>query len=654
MLDEVRAASRFGPPTRPPRPGRRPSGRSGDWPAPTPAVPAAQLVYTTSHGGRTVYQLTGSSTRIGRKDDNEIVLSCAKISKHHAVIDRDDHGYWLRDRNSSNGVKLNDVYISQAVPLTDGDKIQVGSIYLYFQYVNGPAARAAATPMTAAAPVTAPSASAATATDPATAAHQDESSLQDNMENVRLVTILPNEDKGNESVTIHDRKPAVERPDFPVVSEIHDIETLKEDYEKLRLAYELSKLSYTSNIDEHFKHMLDLMFSVLPVDRGVVLLVDRKAGMLSASQVKLRQGTGQERRHILLSNTILNKVYKSRKTYVTTDAIEDPYLGKSKSIAKGQIRSVICVPVIAHEEVLGIVHLDSRDRINTFAEKDLKLVTTIINQTALQIENSILFAKLQTETRVTEQLKRFLPPPVVKQMVQQQKAISKGGRELTATIVFADIRGFTALSEKASPAEVFDLLNDYFERLVQIVFKYNGVVDKFIGDALMCAFGTLVDDVHADPRPAVLNSVHAALEFKTAIDALNRDRQRAGKVPIAVGIGLNTGTLISGFMGSSQRLEFTCIGDTVNLASRLCSAAAPDQVLISGETAAYIKGKIDLRYVESRQFKGKEQATNVYEVLGVLGDGMMDQVSELSQQTNSSANSGVAAAAAAATATVPA
>jgi adenylate cyclase len=186
------------------------------------------------------------------------------------------------------------------------------------------------------------------------------------------------------------------------------------------------------------------------------------------------------------------------------------------------------------------LHLDSQDRINAFADKDLQLVKSISNQTAIAIENCKLLQDIEKEVQVRENLGRFLPPHVVDRCIDRgEEPIRKGGRQTHGTILFADIRGFTELSEKKSPQEVVDLLNDFFERLVQIVFKYDGVLDKYIGDCLMAAFGTLPGQEENAPLKAVL----AAMEFRKAIDEMNEDRQRLGKEPVSIGVGLNTGQL---------------------------------------------------------------------------------------------------------------
>ncbi|KAI9096052.1 hypothetical protein DFS34DRAFT_151005 [Phlyctochytrium arcticum] len=606
----------------------------------------ARLIYVTKFGGKTEFPLFGEETTLGRKDDNNIALPCAKISKYHAVIKRGENGYFIRDRNSSNGIKINDKLIPNTPQLLhDSDKLDIGSFTLFFQDEfssedghddddersegrsplspqagdedysaeskhnnevtvledyerrgsNDSAAsrrsnsddkadetialQSTSVPKTQPSVAMPPRSSTLGPVRKPTATRRSRMSrLSQRMSSIaaangwddpnndwssvsgsstrndrssgtrgehrwtNLVTILPSDQKYEESVTIRAELSATSADtDFRKCQDVTDMATLKEDYEKLRLAYELSKV-FTTNITEALSKSCELMFEILPVDRAVVLLVDDDTKMLGTHYVKVREGKGYDKKEICLSSTILRKVYHSRKCLITSDAFEDPMLSKQASVKVGQIRSVICVPLIAHSKVLGILHLDSRDRINTFSKKDLSLVLTISTQTAMAIENSLLVKEMQHKARLTENLSRFLPPHVVSKMTSAAKggmdSIKRGGgRDVVGTILFADIRGFTQLSEKSLPSEVVSLLNDYFERLVRIVFKYSGVVDKYIGDALMAAFGTLE---HEGPD-AEYRAVCAALEFKEAIDDMNEERAKGGKEAIAVGIGLNTG-----------------------------------------------------------------------------------------------------------------
>ncbi|TPX68190.1 hypothetical protein SpCBS45565_g03266 [Spizellomyces sp. 'palustris'] len=575
---------------------------------------AARLVYMTKFGGKTDFPLVREETTIGRKDDNHIALPCAKISKYHAVVKRGEHGYYIRDRNSSNGIKINEKLISSAPQLLkDGDKIDIGTFTLYFQDEfledGGQAQRNSYEPASPLSPTA--------STVNGTLTRRPSSLTEEEYRFTKLVTILPSDQKYEESVTIRAEMSATTADtDFRRCQDVADMATLKEDYEKLRLAYELSKV-FTTNVTEALSKSCELMFEILTVDRAVVLLVDDDTNMLGTHYVKVREGKGYDKKEICLSSTILRKVYHSRKCLITSDAFEDPMLSKQASVKVGQIRSVICVPLIAHSKVLGILHLDSRDRINTFSKKDLSLVLTISTQTAMAIENSMLIKEIQLKARLTENLSRFLPPHVVSKMTSAKgmEGVTRGGgRDTVGTILFADIRGFTQLSEKSTPSEVVSLLNDYFERLVNIVFKYSGVVDKYIGDALMAAFGTLE---HEGPD-AEYRAVCAALEFKQAIDDMNEERAKVGNEPISIGIGLNTGELLTGFIGSPQRLEYTCIGDTVNTSSRICSMASVNQVLISQSTFDAITGRVEVVPVGLRMFKGKVKEVMVWEAIGIL------------------------------------
>jgi adenylate cyclase len=229
--------------------------------------------------------------------------------------------YYLKDRNSPNGVRVNNIMIDPSTPhkLRDGDKVTIGTIDLTFQDE--------------------------THTD------SDKQAKDTENDNTKLVTILPSEKRFEETMTISAELEADTDLDFRKVDEVRDVNTLREDYEKLRLAYELSKISLTNDITPLLAKSMDLMFEILPVDRGVVLLVDENTGNLSTHYVKLREGKSNEGKEILLSSTILRKVSESKVSVITRDAFEDPMLGKAASVKYGQIRSVICVPLIAHNKV---------------------------------------------------------------------------------------------------------------------------------------------------------------------------------------------------------------------------------------------------------------------------------------------------------------
>lgn len=563
--DPLRAPNRLG--RNPPSPSQviipegRSEGRSG---------PQAKIVYVSPDGMETDFTLEGPTT-VGRHPSNEIRLNDREISKHHALIEERAGEWWIRDRQSANGTYVNNRRVREA-RLRHGDELLLGSMRLSFRFESPEHSRG---------------------------------SVRD------LVTILPQDPPG--ATQIH-AKFEGDDLDFRPASEVSDFEVLKRDYEKLRLTHELSRIGLTTDIKELLTKTMDVVFGMLPADNGVIMLVDEDTHTLVPHTVRQRSGDAGVH-EILLSSTIVNAALRERASVLSSDAFLDPRFSGAQSIIAHGIRAAMCVPLVAHDKVLGIMHLDSRERVGAFTEKDLQLLKAIATQTAIAIENVRLLRQVEQEAQTRGQLSRFLPPHVVEEMVKGAgRPIQKGGREVEATVVFCDIRGFTALSESSGPQEVVELLNEYFECLVDIVFKRHGVLDKFIGDALMASWGTLEGQ---DTRSSAFEAVAAAIEFRDAIRELNLEREERGLLPIRMGVGVNTGRLVAGYMGAKRRLEFTVIGDTVNTASRVCGIAEGDQVLLSEATQRHVADRIEARYLGARQVKGRERNVGVYEATRV-------------------------------------
>jgi adenylate cyclase len=184
-----------------------------------------------------------------------------------------------------------------------------------------------------------------------------------------------------------------------------------------------------------------------------------------------------------------------------------------------------------------------------------------------------------------------------------------GGVNQTITVLFADIRGFTAFSEKANPEKIVGLLNRYFTAMTEIIFDHGGSLDKYIGDELMALFGA----PNATPEDAG-NAVRAAVAMQQRLGPLNDGLAADGYARIAIGIGMHTGEATVGYIGSERRSEYTAIGDTVNLASRLQSNAAGGKILISEATARAAGGLFPLKIREPMAVKNRLQPVNLFEV----------------------------------------
>jgi adenylate cyclase len=210
---------------------------------------------------------------------------------------------------------------------------------------------------------------------------------------------------------------------------------------------------------------------------------------------------------------------------------------------------------------------------------------------------------------------KYMSASVMEHLVSGK--VSLGGETLTVTILFTDIRSFTTISEKMAPQALVGLLNEYFTEMVGIVMSEDGVVDKYIGDAIMCVFGAPV------PKPDdAVRAVRAAVRMRTALVHLNERLATRGLGPLRTGIGIHTGEVVAGNIGSEARMEYTVIGDPVNVASRLESNTKDlgVNVLISDDTWELVKDHIDAQPVKELTVKGRARPVMTYEVLGIAGE----------------------------------
>ncbi|MGI9137605.1 MAG: adenylate/guanylate cyclase domain-containing protein [Sediminibacterium sp.] len=203
-------------------------------------------------------------------------------------------------------------------------------------------------------------------------------------------------------------------------------------------------------------------------------------------------------------------------------------------------------------------------------------VSPLMNDLNEPIGSVVAMEDLSNLDKLKSTFKKYVSKQIVDQLLENEDMLNLGGQEQEATILFSDIRGFTSMSETMAPNEVVETLNDYFNLMIEIIFKYNGTLDKIIGDALMVIYGA-PNATEQDTENAVLT----AIEMQEKLIQFNQDRIINLKQPIKIGIGINRGKVISGNIGSKQQMNFTVIGDSVNLASRLCSVAAADEIIVS-------------------------------------------------------------------------
>ncbi len=524
----------------------------------------ARLIRIGGGAGQQEIEL-GDVTTIGRQPTNILQIVDRLVSKEHAVISRrpNTSTYVLRDLDSRNGTYCNDVLVEAASILKEGDFLRIGSTSWRYAAPLEPVVEEAA---------------------PKVVEEEPPASIHATMQ----LDLLR---------------------DFAPVELVADEHTLRNDYEKLRLAYTLSgDLAGQNDIDHILDRILQRIFEWLPVDRGVVMLVDpakakttKDGENLVSMTVRIRPGVGFEdsKRTVKVPSSILKQAVGRREAVLSTDARMDARFGHAHSVVLQGIRSSMTTPLVTNDGVIGVLHVDSLISTGLFTEKDLSVLGAVGRQAAISIDNVLMQRRIKEETTARESLSRMLSPNLVDQIVAGDLPMEKGGSLRKVTVLFADVRGFTNLTELTPPTEMVAMMNDYFERVTNTVFQYNGTLDKYIGDAVMALWGAPL----ATDEDEIM-CVRAAVDMQKSVAEFNEQREAVGKVPIGVGIGIATGTLIAGYMGSTKTLSYTVLGRSVNLSARLCGMAAPGEVLISPATYDDVKDTVHAVEMEVIKLKG--------------------------------------------------
>jgi adenylate cyclase len=295
---------------------------------------------------------------------------------------------------------------------------------------------------------------------------------------------------------------------------------------------------------------------------------------------------------------------------LSDNAPEDRRFG-GESIVRQRVRSTMCAPLVGRERrALGLLYVDNVTATHRFGDADLELLVAFAGIAAVAIENSQMAEQSRREAMVRSNFERYFAPSLAARIAGEPGAATLGGEKRRVAVLFSDLRGFTALSEAMRPDEIAGLLSEYFTEMVECVFRHGGTLDKFIGDAVMAQWGAPIGEAD-DPDRAV----RAALDMTGALAALNARWREQGRPELEVGIGLNYGEAFAGNIGSERRLEFTVIGDTVNTASRLCSAAGAGEILVSDELRRALRGEFALEECEPLALRGKSSPVPVYRVL---------------------------------------
>jgi adenylate cyclase len=606
----------------------------------------ARLILETAEGQQAIELRPINS--LGRHPNNSIQLLDKIVSKEHCIVEQRDAHFVLRDLGSLNGTYINGERVRGEQRLKHGDEITLGSTRARFDDGSGlqygpsavspgfvqappvppppvaqpwspappgqpggpyrqpqPAAAgyppAVQPPPMAARPITAgmPQVPMPPAAGQAHAAAAFRANRPPSFSGTRV-------DMLDSARAIGTQIAAFQKGFAPFEQVMHDGQQLRLDYERLRITWELTRdIGLERDLDQLLEKILLALFKFVNADRGVILLREED-GSLQPRAARRRDGSETP---IQVSSTILNHVIQEKAAVLTHDASMDFAASKGKSMILNRISSAIVVPLLHEKEVLGALWLDS-ESLAQFQQKDLEIITAVGNQAAMFIENIRLGKKIEQEIINRERFSRLLSPNVAEQVLSGKLEVKKGGQLVPeATIFNSDIRGFTRMSEGTSPEQMIEMLNDYFEHMVEVIFKYEGTLDKFMGDGIMAIWGAPV--ARSDDA---IRAVQSSLEQMEALARFNRRRLELNQPPLAIGIGIHTGPVVAGYVGSSKALSYTVIGDTANTSARLCGIALSGQIIVSEPTLRKLGGRFEYEELPPTTLKGKEKPLPIFNI----------------------------------------
>jgi len=396
----------------------------------------------------------------------------------------------------------------------------------------------------------------------------------------------------------------------PPIPKGMDADKLSRAFRRLDALYKATQLiSSDFDLQQRISDVLDLAMEVTHADRGFLMMKDEETDELKVQVIRDTSGKISQSSP---SMSIARRAAIDGEPVLMSDSDHDSKYGKRESVIMQRIETAMCVPLQIKNEIIGSLYVDSKSETINFNEEDLEMFHSMASQAAMAIHNVRLHQRMVDAEKKRADLGRFLSPAVVTTIMEQKQDLQLGGDKITATILFCDIRGFTPLSESLNPDELVELLNEHFTAMTEIVFKYKGTLDKFIGDEVMALFGAPFS-AENDANLAV----QAALDMQKINVTLNKSREEHGLPLFEIGIGVNSGDIFAGYIGSPDRMDYTVIGDNVNIAARLCSVAKGGQIIIGEATYKLIEADFETVSAGTPMLKGKSQAIQTYEVTGL-------------------------------------
>ncbi|MBZ0299011.1 MAG: response regulator [Anaerolineae bacterium] len=380
---------------------------------------------------------------------------------------------------------------------------------------------------------------------------------------------------------------------------------LQQRVQEMNVLYSVGKsVTATLNMDEILPRIVDAAAQITQAEAGYIYLV--KGERLVCRAMKRAGESGARPVNLEAKDPVANQVIQTSRAVVLTPEQLGNHQGSPVSLAY--------VPVLFQDVVTGVLGVTNHSpSSHVFSKHDRGLLSTLTDYASVAIENSRNYEELRrTKEHEKAQLRgsfeRLVPPSIVDQILAHPESLELGGRRQEISILFADIRGYTAWSENEPPEKVVEMLNDYLSLAAEIILAWNGTLDKFFGDGLMAIFNA--PDEQED-------HVHRAADAALALLRAAKDMHERGGYNLSYSVGVNVGEAVVGYIGTERAMNYTAIGDTVNLAKRLQEYGSPGQVLVEEAVIKRLGNLAQHRPLGELKVKGRKQPAFAYELLGL-------------------------------------
>lgn len=493
----------------------------------------------------------------GKLRVNDLQLNDRTVSRNHCKFIKSEDTYKLVDCNSTNGTYVNGYRITEKI-LNPNDNIAIGRTILKYISVS------------------------------------EEQKYYD-VDDQKISMVVP---------LLEDFK--VEK----------DKEGITEELNFLTALTKLGKnLIASTGLEDSFDKVGELIFEILKPKRVFIFFYNTNQQDLDLKYSRSDKGGKVEK--VNISKTIAMKAIGEKVAILSSNTRDDARFEGAKSVILYGITSAISIPIWTKNSIYGLIYVDTTQLEQMFTQKDLEILSTIANFTGLSIEGINNLEKLDREKKLRSRLERYHSPAVVSKIMERSDDATLGlmdYKESEASVLFMDIVGFTPKVENMNPVETGMFLNNFFTEMTDIIFKYNGTLDKYIGDAIMAVFGVPFP-VKNHTELAIL----AALDMQKKAKELNLSTNKNKKIQIRIGI--NSGKLISGDFGSPKRFDYTVLGNTVNIASRLESTIAkPDEIVISEASRNLTKDLFQFEFLGAKKLQGISKEIKTYQVIDTVAD----------------------------------